>query len=261
MFLRLRSLPFPMQKLLDERRHTNIESDSTLSIIQNKPNGNRIVKLIECSAENQLYSTLVQRFPIPANAVVAFVREFTIRCNEVTMAPSKTHVFVLIFAFCSSLYGHAIAQDSATNQTQEQTQAVRVALDGDCCVSLIEMHAYVKGEQAFSSHWRGLRYLFLSEEEKVVFDSNPEKYSVAFGGLDVVATYGLEGPVVGVKKVYGLGRNTHRFEDQTYHFASEENFRRFTKNPEEYVSRARQAAYQQAEAKRGKTLAELYPNK
>jgi YHS domain-containing protein len=123
------------------------------------------------------------------------------------------------------------------------------------------MHAYVKGEEAFSSQWRGLRYLFLSEDEKVVFDSNPEKYAVAFGGLDIVATYSLEGPIEGVKKIFGSGRNTHRFEDQIYHFASKENFRRFTKNPEDYVSRAKLAAYQQAEAKRGKTLAELYPKK
>jgi YHS domain-containing protein len=153
--------------------------------------------------------------------------------------------------------GQILAQESP----KQSPPAIRVALDGVCCVSLIEMKAYVKGEEAFSSQWRGLRYLFLSEEEKVVFDSNPEKYAVAFGGLDIVATYGLEGPIESVKKVYGSGRNTHRFEDQTYHFASEENFRRFTKNPADYVSRAKQAAYQQAEAKRGKTLAELYPNK
>ncbi len=158
-----------------------------------------------------------------------------------------------IIALFSPILGLTLAQESRP--------VVRVALDGDCCVSLIEMHAHVKGEEAFSSEWRGLRYLFLSEEEKVVFDSNPEKYAVAFGGLDVVATYGLEGPVGGARKVYGSGRNTHRFEDQTYHFENNENFRRFIKNAKEYVFRAKEAAYQQAEAKRGKTLAELYPNK
>jgi YHS domain-containing protein len=173
------------------------------------------------------------------------------------MARSKVLSLALLLAICSLIFGQAIAQDSA----KEQAPAVRVALDGDCCVSLIELHAYVKGEEAFSSQWRGLRYLFLSEDEKVVFDSNPEKYAVAFGGLDIVATYSLEGPIEGVKKIFGSGRNTHRFEDQIYHFASKENFRRFTKNPEDYVSRAKLAAYQQAEAKRGKTLAELYPNK
>jgi YHS domain-containing protein len=121
------------------------------------------------------------------------------------------------------------------------------------------MHAYVKGEEAFSSQWRGLRYLFLSEDEKLVFDSNPEKYAIAFGGLDIVATYGLEGPLEGARRVYGSGRNTHRFEDRTYHFANEENFRRFVKNAGDFVFRAKQAAYLQAEKKRGKTLAELYP--
>jgi YHS domain-containing protein len=100
------------------------------------------------------------------------------------MAPSKVLSLALLLAICSLIFGQVIAQDSA----KEQAPAVRVALDGDCCVSLIEMHAYVKGEEAFSSQWRGLRYLFLSEDEKVVFDSNPEKYAVAFGGLDIVAT-------------------------------------------------------------------------
>ena len=173
------------------------------------------------------------------------------------MAPRKPIMLVVIVALSLSFLGYGIAQDTAN----QQIQAVRLALDGDCCVSLIEMHAYVKGEEAFSSQWRGLRYLFLSEEEKVVFDSNPETYAVAFGGLDIVATYGLDGAIDDAKMVYGSGRNTHRFEGRTYHFANEENFRRFTKNAGEYVHRAKHAAYLQAKEKRGKTLAELYPTK
>jgi YHS domain-containing protein len=173
------------------------------------------------------------------------------------MQLNKTLPSAIVFVVLSAINGHAQAQEPP----KPIPTAARVALDGDCCVSMIEMNAYVKGEEAFSSRWRGLRYLFLSEEEKVVFDSNPEKYAVAFGGLDIVATYGLEGTVEDAKKVYGSGRNTHRFEDQTYHFASEENFRRFTKNAEKYVSRAKWAAYKQAEGKRGKTLSELYPSK
>ncbi len=173
------------------------------------------------------------------------------------MIPKNATPFAIMVALFFATCGHVLAQDS----TAPKPPAIRVALDGDCCVSLFEMNAYVKGEEAFSSQWRGLRYLFLSEEEKVVFDSNPEKYAVAFGGLDIVATYGLEGTVEDAKRVYGSGRNTHRFEDQTYHFASEENFRRFTKNAEKYIFRAKSAAYKQAEGKRGKTLSELYPSK
>ncbi len=151
-------------------------------------------------------------------------------------------------------------QASAQEVAKPESSSGRIALDGDCCVSLVEMHAYVKGEERYSSQWRGLRYLFLSEEEKIVFDSNPEKYAVAFGGLDIVATYGLDGPLADLKKISGTGRNTTRFDDRTYHFANEANFRLFTKNPKEYVGRAQHAAYLQAEAKRGKTLAQLYPN-
>jgi len=189
--------------------------------------------------------------------VIFFVRYLSIRIRGVKMQLKKLLALTIVVVLLSAINGHILAQEFPKGDPS----AIRVALDGDCCVSLIEMRAYVKGEEVFSSQWRGLRYLFLSEEEKVVFDSNPEKYAVAFGGLDIVATYGLEGPIEVVKKVYGSGRNTHRFEDQTYHFASKENFRRFIKSPEEYVFRAKQAAYQQAEAKRGKVLSELYSTK
>ncbi len=92
-----------------------------------------------------------------------------------------------------------------------------------------------------------------------MFDSNPEKYAVAFGGLDIVATYGLDGPLDKAEKTYGAGSNNYRFEDRTYHFANEANFRLFTKSPSRYIARAQQAAYLNAEKKRGKSLAELYP--
>jgi YHS domain-containing protein len=153
--------------------------------------------------------------------------------------------------------GKAASQDSAIPSTFKD----RIALDGDCCVSVVELNAYVKGEDRFTSRWRGLRYLFLSEEEKVVFDANPEKYAIAFGGLDIVATYGLDGPLDTNAKTYGAGRHTDRYEYRTYHFANEANFRLFVKNRSDYVLRAQQAAYLNAEKKRGKTLAELYPEK
>jgi YHS domain-containing protein len=148
---------------------------------------------------------------------------------------------------------------TAQESTTIDSSSDRIALGGDCCVSLVEMGAYVKGEEKFSSQWRGLRYLFLSEDEKAVFESNPEEYAVAYGGLDIVATYGLDGELVDVKKTYGSGRNTFRFEGRTYHFANDVNAGLFAKNRSDYVFRAKKAVYLQADAKRGKTLGELYP--
>ncbi len=139
--------------------------------------------------------------------------------------------------------------------------AIRVALDGDCAVSLVEMQAYVKGEDRFESVYRGLRYHFLSEEEKVVFVANPETFAVAFNGADIVATYGLNGPLNAKPTVYGSGRNSHRHENRTYHFADETNFRLFVKQPSEYIGRAKRALYLEVEKKRGKTLVELYPTR
>lgn len=148
-------------------------------------------------------------------------------------------------------------QESPASATGED----RIALDGNCCVSLVELNAIIKGDDRFTSQWRGLRYLFLSEEEKVVFDSNPEKYAVAFGGLDIVATYGLDGPLDNREKTYGAESHADRFDERTYHFANEANYRMFAKNRSGYVHRAQHAAYLNAEMKRGKTLAELYPVK
>jgi YHS domain-containing protein len=171
---------------------------------------------------------------------------------------STTPLFVVITSIFAALNGGvATAQESTSPTTSKE----RIALDGDCCVSLVEMSAYVQGEDRFSSRWRGLRYLFLSEEEKVIFDSNPERYAIAFGGLDIVATYGLDGGLDDPERIYGIGRHSHRFEDRTYHFANETNYRLFTKNPSEYVFRAKKAAYLNAEEKRGKTLDELYAKK
>jgi hypothetical protein len=77
---------------------------------------------------------------------------------------------------------------------------------------------------------------------------------------DLVATYGPKGQEKGNNKIYGKGRNTHRHQNQTFHFANEENFRAFTKSPNEYIQLAQRSLYTEAERKRGKTMAELYPN-
>jgi len=101
----------------------------------------------------------------------------------------------------------------------------------------------------------------LSEEEKQVFDVSPELFAVAYGGVDIVASYGPDGQAKGKRKVNGTGDKTHRYQHRTYQFASEQNFRAFVKDPDKFIRRAQQALYSEAESKRGKTMAELYPNR
>jgi len=164
--------------------------------------------------------------------------------------------FSVLMAVMLTVAGPSLSQQPV----RTDPAPIRVALDGDCAVSLVEMNAYVKGEERFSSTYRGLRYHFLSEEEKLVFDANPESFAVAFNGVDIVATYGLAGPLSGEMKIKGSGRNSHRHENRTYHFADDRNVRLFVKQPSEYIGRAKHAVYLEAEKKRGKTLVELYPN-
>ena len=167
-----------------------------------------------------------------------------------------------VFQICGFMFAMlTVANSFAQQPLRTDPTAIRLAMDGDCVVSLVEMKAYVNGEERFESTYRGLRYQFLSEDEKMVFDANPETFAIAFSGIDIVATYGLDGPLVAKTKIFGAGRNSHRHENRTYHFADEKNFRLFVKQPNEYIFRAKQALYLQAEQKRGKTLAELYPTR
>lgn len=168
----------------------------------------------------------------------------------------------VVFQICGLVSAMLTVSNALAQQSlRTDAKAIRIALDGDCVVSLVEMRAYVKGEEKFASNYRGLRYQFLSEDEKMVFDANPETFAVAFGGIDIVATYELDGPLDAKTKAYGAGRNAHRHENRTYHFADEKNLQLFVKQPDEYISRAQQALYLEAEKKRGKTLAELYPER
>ena len=149
----------------------------------------------------------------------------------------------LAFQLC----GLVVAMMTVTNDSFAQQPSrvdpgsIRLALDGDCAVALVEMEAYVQGEDRYESIYRGLRYHFLSEDEKVMFDANPETFAVAFNGIDIVATYGLDRPLDAKTKVYGSGRNSNRHDNRTYHFADEKNFRLFVKQPSEYIARAKRA--------------------
>lgn len=163
--------------------------------------------------------------------------------------------FSVLMAVTLTVAGPSLSQQPVRTDAAPK----RVALDGDCAVSLVEMNAYVKGEERFSSAYRGLHYRFLSEEEKLVFDANPESFAVAFNGVDIVATYGLDGPFSGEMKINGSGLNSHRHENRKYHFADDRNVRLFVKQPSAYIGRAKNAFCLETEKKRGKTLVELYP--
>lgn len=57
------------------------------------------------------------------------------------------------------------------------------ALDGICPISYFAVGKPLPGQPEYSSTYEGNLYHFVSEEAKHEFDSNPEKYAPAFGGL------------------------------------------------------------------------------
>lgn len=75
------------------------------------------------------------------------------------MSPKMVTRFFVMIASVLAICEHASSQEKPK---KTESSANRIALNGACCVSLVEMSAHVKAEKRFSSRWRGLRYLFLS---------------------------------------------------------------------------------------------------
>ena len=46
-----------------------------------------------------------------------------------------------------------------------------------------------KGNQTYRSNWNGTSWYFSNAENKVLFDSNPERYAPAYGGFCAYAVY------------------------------------------------------------------------
>lgn len=57
-----------------------------------------------------------------------------------------------------------------------------VAIQGYDPVAFFTQHKAVKGVTQFSSDYRGAKYLFVSGDDKAVFDKEPSKYEPQFGG-------------------------------------------------------------------------------
>lgn len=62
------------------------------------------------------------------------------------------------------------------------TDATKIALNGYSAVSYIDLNLAQRGVKDFKSEYNGLKYYFTSEEQKLTFDKNPQKYLPQFGG-------------------------------------------------------------------------------
>jgi YHS domain-containing protein/thiol-disulfide isomerase/thioredoxin len=110
-----------------------------------------------------------------------------------------------------------------------------VGLEGYSPVALAEQHRWQLGDRRWGVVHRGRTYLFSAPEEQQKFLANPDRYSPAFSGRDVVAAldYGQE---VEGKRQFGV-----EYQGRVYLFSNIGSQRQFSENTTRYVTPIQQA--------------------
>ena len=100
-----------------------------------------------------------------------------------------------------------------------------LGLDGYCPVRLCENHAWVRGNRQYGVNHRGRLYLFAGPAEQQKFWENPDRYTPAGGGEDLVAALD-QGLRVAGKREFGMFLGS-----RVYLFSTEESLQRFKQIP------------------------------
>ncbi len=100
---------------------------------------------------------------------------------------------------------------------------------GFCPVTLRDGKTLVDGKAAFSSNFGGERFEFASAEAKAAFDADPERYSPAHAGRDIVLA-------AGQIDVPGSLRHATYYKNRLYLFRSEQTCRLFESDPARYAA-------------------------
>ncbi len=111
-----------------------------------------------------------------------------------------------------------------------------LALDGFCPVTLAEKQQWVAGDRRWGAIHRGRTYLFSGPEEQRRFFSDPDRYSPAVSGNDIILATEQGQAVPGMRE-HGVF-----FGNRIYLFSSEATLERFAKNPNQYANQAMAAA-------------------
>ena len=117
-----------------------------------------------------------------------------------------------------------------------------LAVDGYCCVTLIDAHLHKSGKapwQLGNPQWgaihNGRTYLFVGPDEQKKFLANPNAYAPAMDGNDPVAALDQSQTIAGNRR-YGL-----TYQNRIYLFSSEDNLQRFVRNQSRYAADVVQA--------------------
>ncbi|HTQ39259.1 MAG TPA: thioredoxin domain-containing protein [Pirellulales bacterium] len=110
-----------------------------------------------------------------------------------------------------------------------------LALDGYCPITLVEQQRWQVGDRRWGVIHRGRTYLFAGPEEQRKFLADPDRYSPAISGQDVVMAmdYGQE---VSGKRALGV-----EYQHRIYLFSSDASRQMFSQNPNRYAAEVLQA--------------------
>jgi YHS domain-containing protein len=108
----------------------------------------------------------------------------------------------------------------------EQDQPVQIGLDGFCPVTLVVHDIWKSGNPEYASTYRGVRYYFVSEHERQIFDASPDSFAPVNRGRDVITSITENRDVLG-KRAHGIV-----FGKRIYLFVSEQNLGKFKRSPQ-----------------------------
>ena len=110
-----------------------------------------------------------------------------------------------------------------------------IGLDGFCPVTLAEQKRWQVGDRRWGVVHRGRTYLFAGPMEQKLFLDNPDRFSPAVSGQDVVAALD-QGQAVDGHRQFGI-----QYQNRTYLFSSTATRDAFWKNPNRYAAEVLQA--------------------
>src|SRR5262249_38295295 len=102
-------------------------------------------------------------------------------------------------------------------------------------VTLVDQQRWQVGDRRFGAVHRGRTYLFASQEEQQRFLANPDHYSPAVSGQDVVLALDYNQNIEGKR---GLGV---QYQGRMYFFSSESSRQLFAQNPQRFAGEVLQA--------------------
>jgi YHS domain-containing protein len=110
-----------------------------------------------------------------------------------------------------------------------------LAFEGYCPVALKSAHKWVAGDLKFGAIHRGRTFLFMGEEQRQQFLSNPDAYCPVFSGMDPVLLLDSNQVVEGSRR-FGF-----EYRGAFYLFANQQSMDRFKGQPDQYAAGVRQA--------------------